>query len=42
MSLDQPIKQGQTRYPHLVFQFTKADEEMELPINMDEYAAHHE
>ena len=36
VSLDPPIKQGQTRYPHLVMQFAK-EEKLELPLNFLEY-----
>ncbi|KAJ1925503.1 FACT complex subunit [Tieghemiomyces parasiticus] len=35
IGLDPPIRQGQTRYPFLVFQFTK-DEEMDIELNLDE------
>lgn len=33
LSLEPPIKQGQTRYPHLVFQFSK-DENVEVTLNL--------
>ncbi|KAJ1975741.1 FACT complex subunit [Dimargaris xerosporica] len=35
IGLDPPIRQGQTRYPFLVFQFVK-DEEMDIELNLDE------
>ncbi|GAA5820920.1 hypothetical protein JCM11251_001876 [Rhodosporidiobolus azoricus] len=35
VNIDPPIRQGQTRYPYLVMQFTK-DEIMELDLNLDE------
>ncbi|KAJ1984500.1 FACT complex subunit [Dimargaris cristalligena] len=35
LGLDPPIRQGQTRYPFLVFQFIK-DEEMDIELNLDE------
>ncbi|GAA5833091.1 hypothetical protein JCM3766R1_001389 [Sporobolomyces carnicolor] len=35
VNIDPPIRQGQTRYPYLVMQFTK-DEMMELDLNLDE------
>ncbi len=35
VSLDPPIKQGQTRYPHLVFQFPKEDTS-EVTLNLTE------
>jgi structure-specific recognition protein 1 len=35
ISLDPPIRQGQTRYPHLVLQFSK-EEEIELDVNLAE------
>ncbi|KAJ1655639.1 FACT complex subunit [Dispira simplex] len=35
IGLDPPIRQGQTRYPFLVFQFVK-DEEMDLTLNLDD------
>jgi hypothetical protein len=36
ISLDSPIKQGQTRYPHLVMQFPK-EEHIEVSLNLPEY-----
>lgn len=35
IGLDPPIRQGQTRYPYLVMQFTK-DEEMDAELNLSE------
>ncbi|BGP43577.1 FACT complex subunit [Rhodotorula kratochvilovae] len=35
VNIDPPIRQGQTRYPYLVMQFTK-EEIMELDLNIDE------
>ena len=35
LSVDPPIKQGQTRYPFLVLQFDK-DEEMSVHLNISE------
>jgi hypothetical protein len=35
VGLDPPIRQGQTRYPYLVMQFTK-DEEMDAELNLSE------
>ena len=35
LSLDPPLRQGQTRYPFLVFQFEK-DEEVECELNIEE------
>lgn len=35
LGLDPPLRQGQTRYPYLCFQFEK-DEEVECDLNMDE------
>ncbi|KAI8915430.1 hypothetical protein DFJ77DRAFT_368693 [Powellomyces hirtus] len=35
IGLDPPLRQGQTRYPFLVFQFEK-EEEVELDINMED------
>jgi structure-specific recognition protein 1 len=36
VSLDQPIRQGQTRYPHLVFSFPRGADELALELNMSE------
>jgi structure-specific recognition protein 1 len=35
IALDPPIRQGQTRYPHLVFQFER-EEEVDLSLNLTE------
>lgn len=35
IGLDPPIRQGQTRYPYLVFQFPR-EEEMDAELNLDE------
>jgi structure-specific recognition protein 1 len=35
VNLEPPIRQGQTRYPYLIMQFTK-EEEMDAEIQMDE------
>jgi structure-specific recognition protein 1 len=35
VALDPPLRQGQTRYPHLVFQFEKEDE-VDLEVNLSE------
>lgn len=43
LSLDPPIKQGQTRYPYLVFQFNNDDEtNIELPFTDEELATKYE
>lgn len=43
LSLDPPIKQGQTRYPYLVFQFNNEDEtSIELPFSDEELATKYE
>ena len=39
IGLDPPLRQGQTRYPFLVFQFER-EEEIECELNMDEYILH--
>lgn len=36
IGINPPIRQGQTRYPFLVFQFGR-DDEIELELNLDEY-----
>lgn len=33
VALDPPLRQGQTRYPHLVFQFEKEDE-VDVEVNL--------
>lgn len=35
ISTDPPIKQGQTRYPFIIFRFDK-DEEVEAKLNLTE------
>jgi len=35
VGLDPPIRQGQTRYPFLVFQFAR-DEEIDITLQIDE------
>ena len=35
MGLEPPLRQGQTRYPYLVFQFEREDE-IELNVNLSE------
>lgn len=35
IALNPPIRQGQTRYPFLVFQFER-DDEIELDLNLEE------
>jgi structure-specific recognition protein 1 len=43
MSLDPPIKQGQTRYHYLVLQFSMEDEiTLELPFDDEEIKAKYE
>lgn len=43
LSLDPPIKQGQTRYPYLVFQFNNDDEtNIELPFTEEELKTKYE
>jgi len=36
VGVDPPLRQGQTRYPFLVIQFSR-EEEMEVELNIDEY-----
>ena len=36
VSIDPPVKQGQTRYPHLVMQFS-TDEKLEIKLNLTPY-----
>ncbi|KAJ3361203.1 FACT complex subunit [Kappamyces sp. JEL0680] len=38
VGVNPPLRQGQTRYPFLVFQFER-EQEVELTLNMEEYAA---
>ena len=40
VQLDPPLRQGQTRYPFLVFQFDR-DEEIDATIKLDRFRIYH-